>query len=209
MRHLCRPTEDAAMDRLDRVARLAVVGGYRSLGQAGADVAQSGHLRVNVQAQISPTRLLRSGSAPSWSQSAPRSPPPMAPACAGSQSRSTATAASISPACRSATTATCKSATTRGALQTCRDSLVGQGYFSSKLLLGASSKFPASSKLYAFNARLRGRPAIIAHVYGTEPVPTSYTSTFELHSSHGTFGAVMSASLADVGQELATPPGSR
>ena len=36
-----------------------------------------------------------------------------------------------------------------------------------------ADKVYAEGKLYAFNGRWHGRPAILAHVYGTKPVPTS------------------------------------
>jgi DNA-binding beta-propeller fold protein YncE len=86
-------------------------------------------------------------------------------------------------------------ATNQNALKACRDSLVGVGSFSAKVLLSQQSPFPAEGKMYAFNGRLHGRPAILAHVYGTNPVPTSFTFPFELRPQKGTYGTVLRANL--------------
>jgi hypothetical protein len=89
-------------------------------------------------------------------------------------------------------------ATTSAALQACRDSLVGNGSFSAKVLLPEQAPFPSSGRIYAFNGRYQGAPAILAHVYGTQPVPTSFTLAFKMRPTHGTFGTVLTASLPRV-----------
>ena len=38
----------------------------------------------------------------------------------------------------------------------------------------------------------------MAHVYGTNPVPTSFTLPFELKPSKGTFGTILTAFLPEV-----------
>ena len=86
-------------------------------------------------------------------------------------------------------------ATNQNALKACRDSLVGVGSFEAKVLLSQQSPFPAEGKMYAFNGRIHGKPAILAHVYGTNPVPTSFTFPFELKPSKGTYGTVLKAKL--------------
>jgi hypothetical protein len=87
--------------------------------------------------------------------------------------------------------------TTSAALAACRDSLVGEGSFSAKVLLSHQSPFPSAGKVYAFNSLVEGHPAILAHVYGPKPVPTSFTLVFELHQAKGTFGTLLSASLPE------------
>jgi hypothetical protein len=89
-------------------------------------------------------------------------------------------------------------ATTRDALQSCGASLVGEGLFEAKVLLKGQASFPSVGKLYAFNSRINGRPAILAHVYGTQPAPASFTLVFEVKKTKGTFGTVLSASLPEV-----------
>jgi hypothetical protein len=88
--------------------------------------------------------------------------------------------------------------TTQEALANCRRSLVGEGLFEAKVLLKGQASFPSVGKLYAFNSRVNGRPAILAHVYGTQPAPASFTLVFEVRKAKGTFGTVLSASLPDV-----------
>jgi hypothetical protein len=88
--------------------------------------------------------------------------------------------------------------TTQNALAACRSSLVGEGLFEAKVLLSHQSPFPSQGKVYAFNSTIGGRPAILAHVYGTKPVPTSFTLPFVLHKSKGTFGTTLVASLPEV-----------
>jgi hypothetical protein len=87
--------------------------------------------------------------------------------------------------------------TTEEALASCRRSLVGEGRFSAKVLFAQQSPFPASGKVYAFNGSVGGKPAILAHVYGTDPVPTSFTLVFTVSKRKGTFGTVLTASLPE------------
>ena len=49
--------------------------------------------------------------------------------------------------------------------------------------------------MLAFNGEVNGKPAIFAHVYGTNPLPTSYTLPFALKATRGTFGTTLTASL--------------
>lgn len=89
-------------------------------------------------------------------------------------------------------------ATTADALAACRDSLVGEGSFAANVLFTDQAPYPSAGKLYAFNSTLNGRPAILAHVFGTRPIPTSFTLPFELRPTKGTFGTVLEASLPQV-----------
>jgi hypothetical protein len=88
--------------------------------------------------------------------------------------------------------------TTREALAACRSALVGEGRFSANVRLPEQSPFPSNGKVLAFNGKLRGRPAIFAHIYGTDPVPTSYVLPFFIKSTPGTFGTVLETSLPNV-----------
>jgi len=65
-------------------------------------------------------------------------------------------------------------------------------------LISRQAPFPSDGKLYAFNGVVDGRPAILAHVYGETPVPTSFTLVFELRPGKGTFGTLLRASLPEV-----------
>jgi DNA-binding beta-propeller fold protein YncE len=85
--------------------------------------------------------------------------------------------------------------TTAGALAACRDSLVGEGHFSANVKLPQQSPFPSEGKVLAFNGRIDGQPAILAHIYGTQPAPTSTVLPFLIKGSGGTYGTVLETSL--------------
>ncbi len=85
--------------------------------------------------------------------------------------------------------------TTSGALAACGPSLVGEGHFSADVQLPEQSPFPSEGKVLAFNGRVNGKPAILAHIYGTQPAPTSAVLPFLLSDTHGTYGTTLEASL--------------
>jgi hypothetical protein len=85
--------------------------------------------------------------------------------------------------------------TTQQAQALCGDSLIGEGRFSADVLLPEQSPFPSQGKLLAFNGTIGRKPAIFAHVYGTEPLSTSYVFAFRVTRQKGTFGTVLSASF--------------
>jgi len=89
-----------------------------------------------------------------------------------------------------------QSTTTAAALKSCGGSLVGEGRFRARVLIPDQAPFPSSGRLLAFYGSYRGNRAILGHVYGTDPAPTSYTIPFRLRQSRGTFGTVLSAALA-------------
>jgi len=88
-------------------------------------------------------------------------------------------------------------ATSREALSLCRSALVGRGSFRARVRLPQQSPFPSRGKVWAFNGTLGGRPAILAHIYGTEPAPTSFVLPFLIRRGGGTFGTVLEASLPE------------
>jgi hypothetical protein len=89
-------------------------------------------------------------------------------------------------------------ATTDDALAVCKRSLVGEGKFLAEVLLRGQAPFPKNGKVYAFNGEIDGKPAILAHVYGTQPAPASYTIPFIISQGKGTFGTTLKATLPRV-----------
>jgi len=94
-------------------------------------------------------------------------------------------------------------ATTSQALRACGDAKVGEGSFAANVIIPTQSPFPSRGKLVAFNGREGGHPVIFAHVFGTDPIPTSYTLSLRLRPSHGTYGTVLEASLPKVTAKVA------
>jgi hypothetical protein len=86
-------------------------------------------------------------------------------------------------------------ATSQQALEACRSALVGEGRYVGALALPEQDRFPLQGRILAFNAVIDGQRAILAHVYGSEPVPNSRIIVFHIRKTHGTFGTVFSAAL--------------
>ncbi len=91
-----------------------------------------------------------------------------------------------------------KPSTNREALDACRSSLVGEGSFSANVRFPEQSPFPSNGKVLAFNGLDHGRPAIFAHIYGTEPLPTSYVLSFRIRHRSGTYGTVLETTFPEV-----------
>jgi DNA-binding beta-propeller fold protein YncE len=175
---------------------------HRSPGSASAsEVSQSGGVRVSFHGSLAPRALPRHGSRPVVASVGARiravggRTPPQLRRIEIAINRNGRFSPGTLPSCQMAEI---QPATTAAALAACRDSLVGEGSFSARVLLPEQAPFPSTGRVYAFNGRWHGRPAILAHVYGTEPLPVSYTLPFELLSRRGTFGTVMRASLPTI-----------
>lgn len=168
---------------------------------ARAESVQSGPVRVSFSGNIAPNRLPRSGKAPIKVSVGTKIIPlkgKKAP-----QLRRLEIAINKNGVLDTKGIPVCpldvlQPSTTEDALRNCRNSLVGQGLFEAKVLLKGQASFPSQGKLYAFNSRIHGQPAILAHVYGTQPAPASFTLIFEVRKSKGTFGTVLTSSLPEV-----------
>jgi hypothetical protein len=166
---------------------------------AVAEVIQRGHVRVVVDAELAPRKLPRSGTAPVRFRLAAKiastdgSIPPQLRRITIEVNRHGHLDPSGLPAC---SVEEIQPSTTTGALEACRRSLVGEGRFSAKVLVPQQTPFPSVGKIVAFNGRWHGRAAILAHVYGADPVPTSYTLPFVIAAAgRGAYGTTLSASL--------------
>lgn len=187
---------------LAAVAFLAVL---CSVGIAVGEVVQKNHVRVSFQGGLTPQRLPRSSPAPITVSVAAKIAPtdsktlPQLRRMTISINRYGRLDAKGLPICR---LDQIQPATTADALSACRRSLVGEGSFTAKVLLKGQAPFPSAGKVYAFNGELNGKPAVLAHVYGTQPAPTSYTLPFVITRGKGTFGTVFEASLPGVTSDV-------
>lgn len=165
---------------------------------SASEVIQRGKVRVNVDGRLAPRVLPRHGAAPVRVSVAAKitttdgGSPPQLRGIEIAINRHGRFDVKGLPLCAEREI---QPATTANALRACRDALVGEGQFSANVQLSQQAPFPARGKVYAFNGRLHGRPAIFAHVYGVDPVPTSFTLPFELRPARGTYGTVMRADL--------------
>jgi hypothetical protein len=173
---------------------------------AGAsEIAQKGNLRVSFEGRVSPRKLPRQGVAP------------VSVSLAGDI---TTTDGAAPPQLRTITMAInrhgrldfkglaichlhdIQPASTAEARRACSASLVGSGSFQASVALPEQSPFPSNGKVLAFNGTLKGKPVIFAHIYGTEPLPTSFTLPFAItQRGKGTYSTVLSAQLPRVAAE--------
>lgn len=168
---------------------------------AGAEVAQKQGVRVSVTGQMAPSRLPRRGRAPvavkiggRIASAIPSGLPQLQRLLIAINSHGHLSTNGI-PRCR---LGRIDPSTTAEARAACASSLIGEGSFSADVRLPEQSPFPSQGKVLAFNGRLRGRPAIFAHIYGTEPVPTSYVLPFLVKRTHGTYGTLLEGSFPQV-----------
>ncbi|MBK5220025.1 MAG: hypothetical protein JJE35_09615 [Thermoleophilia bacterium] len=168
---------------------------------SGAEVVQRGDVRVGFEAELRPRQLPRQGAAPVTVSLEGRidpigtTLPPRLRTIQVEINRFGRLDPSALPVCP---IASIQPSTTKDALGTCGPSVVGEGSFSAAVLLPEQTPFPSRGRVVAFNGRFDGAPAILAHVYGTKPAPTSFTLPFRIGHSKGTFGTVLSASLPRV-----------
>jgi hypothetical protein len=77
------------------------------------------------------------------------------------------------------------------ALARCGPALVGSGDYEADVAFPEQSSFPSHGRILAFNARLNGKRAILAHVYGTKPVPITRIIVFGIRETRGSFGTIL------------------
>ncbi len=175
-----------------------------SAGISQAEVAQQGNLRVSFAGKIAPHSLPRVG---------------MAPVSVSLLGEIKTTDGSKPPQLRTISLAINKNgeldyrglprcnfhqiqpATTAEARAACSKSLVGNGTFEANVALPEQSPFPSNGRVLAFNGNLHGKPVIYAHIYGTEPLPTSFVLPFRIHQGSGAYGTILVAKLPQVAAE--------
>ena len=177
---------------------VAVLLALGAIDLAAAETIQRGNVRVAFDGAIAPKRLPRTGSAPVRVAVATRiastnaKAPPQLTRIQIAINRYGRLDPTGLPVCE---VADIQPSTTEKALEACSGSLVGEGHFSATVAVSRKVTFPASGKLIAFNGTYRGHPAILTHVYGTDPLPTSFTLPFVIGRTHGTFGTTLTATL--------------
>lgn len=169
-----------------------------SAGPATAEVVQQGGLRISYDAALRPKALPTRGTAPATVTFGARllplrgaELPQLRRVTVGINRHGFLDSAGL-PVCRYRELA---AADTESALRDCGRSLVGEGKFRARVLIPDQAPFPSRGRLLAFYGSYRGRPAILGHVFGTDPAPISYTIPFRLRHTRGTFGTIMSAAI--------------
>ena len=84
---------------------------------------------------------------------------------------------------------------TAEARRACGPALVGGGSYDADVAFPEQTSFPSHGQILAFNAVVDGKRAILAQVYGADPVPITRIIVFRIHESPGTYGTVLSGAL--------------
>lgn len=177
-----------------------------SVAAAAAETIQQHGIRIGFDGKITPQKLPRRGTAPvavavdTKISASPGKPQPQLTRIEIAINRNGHLDPTGLPVCE---VSDIQPATNAKALEECRGALVGEGHFSATVALNRQAAFPSSGKLLAFNGTYRGKRAILAHVYGYEPVPTSFTVPFVIGKTKGTFGSTLTATFpADEGNSV-------
>jgi hypothetical protein len=84
---------------------------------------------------------------------------------------------------------------TEEAMARCGSALVGGGSYDADVAFPEQSAFPSHGRIVAFNAIVNGKRAILAHVYGDNPAPSTRIIVFHIRESPGTYGTVLTGYL--------------
>jgi len=168
---------------------------------AHATTIQSGGVRVTVLAQIAPFKLPRNGTAPISAfvaghvQEPHGGVPPQLQTMRIEINRHGLLQSRGLPSCP---IGRIQPSSTSRALRTCRSALIGSGRFWASIVLPEQGSYPTHGRLLIFNGRLRGRPAILAHIYTRDPFDSSFVIPFAIRRIHkGLFGTELTASLPE------------
>ena len=89
------------------------------------------------------------------------------------------------------------------ALARCRRALVGHGDFGANVEFPNRAPFPVHGRVLAFNGRAHGRPAILLHIHGSNPVEVTVVLTFTIrHPKQGKFGTVLSTKIPRLASDV-------
>jgi hypothetical protein len=170
-----------------------------------AETTQEGSLRVAFGGKVRPQKLPRTEKAPisvSLSgdiKTTDESTPPQLRKIVLQINRQGAIDTRGLPSCR---IDQIQPATSEEALSNCAPSLVGEGRFRAAVALPDQSPFPSNGKVLAFNGKIDGKLAVLAHIYGREPLPTSYVLPFVLkRRARGPYAATFTAELPRIAAE--------
>jgi hypothetical protein len=166
---------------------------------AGAEVTQSGNLRLSVTAKLQPNRLPRLGESPvsvafdGQITTPDGAMPPQLESFQIAINRNGHLDSEGLPVCNPELI---MSASSSRALAACRSSLVGQGQFSANVQLEGQEPYAATGRLLVFNGRRGGKPVLYGHIYSPHPFATSFVIPFAIRElPKGRFGTQLTAEM--------------
>jgi hypothetical protein len=167
---------------------------------ADAEVVQEGNLRVSISTRLEPYKLPRIGSAPIKAFiaghvfTANGQTPPQLERMDIDINRHGQIETEGLPVCR---LSQIKATSTERAISSCGDALVGSGHFWASVVFNEEARpYHTTGRLLAFNGRKAGKPALLVHIYTTQPFPSAFVVTFTIKKiDDGPYGTELSASL--------------
>jgi hypothetical protein len=165
------------------------------------EISQKGNLRVSFDGNLAPKKLPRHGLAPVAVELGGRifttdgADPPGLGEIEIAINRNGRLDPAARPICR---LEEIQPASTAYARRVCGAARVGEGSFSAAVAIPEQAPYPSRGTVTAFNGVEDGRPAIFLHIYGTEPLPTSFTLPLAIGRGRGSFGTVLRGSLPAV-----------
>lgn len=89
------------------------------------------------------------------------------------------------------------------ALSRCRGALVGRGHFAANVDFRNGEPLPVQGRILVFNSRVKGKPAILLHIHGSNPVVVTVVLTFKIHHPpRGKFGTVLTARIPRLASDI-------
>jgi hypothetical protein len=163
---------------------------------ARAEVIQSGDVRVNFHAGFSPKTLPRERPAPisvefqgRISSTDGSHPPALQQLRVELNSAGQIDTRGL-PTCR---TAILQSTSSAAALRTCGSALVGKGTFVAQLPV--AQDLLVGGQALVFNGTVNGRPALLIHIYISNPLQLTLVIPIQISSQEGQFGTVLTTNV--------------
>ena len=186
-----------------RWPKVAVALALALLGCASVNAAviQRDNLRITVLSQVQPYKLPRIGTAPiavfvSGHLEAPKGGvPAQLQGMTVKVNRHGLLQSRGLPICQEAQL---QPASTERALANCGDAVIGSGQFWAHIVLPDQGAYPTHGRLLIFNGRRHGRPALLVHIYTSNPFNSSFLIPFAIRRvANGAYGTELSASLPE------------
>jgi hypothetical protein len=193
------------------VRRLAIptfiaIAALLGAGLASAELSQHGNLRLAFSGLIAPKTLPRTSTAPVTVRisgaigTADGQRPPELRKVAIAFNRYGRVSTRGLPVCDPGRL---EQTTTKIARRICGGALVGHGKFKANVALTGRQPFPVFGDMLAFNSSKNGRPALLLHIYGSDPVQLAFVLTFRIvRVKKGEFGTIFVARIPKIAAQL-------
>ena len=187
------------------IPTILAIAALLSAGLANAEFSQTGNLRLAFSGRIAPKKLPRTDTAPVTVRisgaigTADGGRPPQLSKVAIAFNRYGRVSTG---GCRPATTANSSRRRPNGH-GTMRRRAGRAGQIQGERRFLRTRTGPVTGDMLAFNAKKAGKPALLLHVYGSQPVQLAFVLTFRIvHVKKGTFGTIFVAHIPDIASKL-------